>query len=171
MILFYSNVPYRCFNLHVPQVKPTLAGSSIGVTVAYGVDDAIEKAINIISEVVTFDATYCGNLFHGDENLCVSLSSFCGKQGIDDNVLVEVFLEGGSEFTAIVIDVGIDNDAKPVVLLPTEVSQSIYMFFLYLEESNILFLLRHLNCLYCLESMQAILDILSFQYILQNSFA
>ncbi|CAL9778042.1 unnamed protein product [Musa acuminata subsp. burmannicoides] len=72
-------------------VKPTLAGSSIGVTVAYGVDDAIEKAINIISE------------------------------GIDDNVLVEVFLEGGSEFTAIVIDVGIDNDAKPVVLLPTEV--------------------------------------------------
>ncbi|THU46375.1 hypothetical protein C4D60_Mb09t04280 [Musa balbisiana] len=73
-------------------VKPTLAGSSIGVTVAYGVDDAIEKAINIISE------------------------------GIDDNVLVEVFLEGGSEFTAIVIDVGIDNDAKPVVLLPTEVA-------------------------------------------------
>ncbi|URE41480.1 D-ala D-ala ligase N-terminus [Musa troglodytarum] len=73
-------------------VKPTLAGSSIGVTVAYGVDDAIEKAINII------------------------------REGIDDNVLVEVFLEGGSEFTAIIIDVGIDNDAKPVVLLPTEVA-------------------------------------------------
>ncbi|URE41476.1 D-ala D-ala ligase N-terminus [Musa troglodytarum] len=29
---------------------------------------------------------------------------------------------GGSEFTAIIIDVGIDNDAKPVVLLPTEVA-------------------------------------------------
>ncbi|KAG6487429.1 hypothetical protein ZIOFF_056015 [Zingiber officinale] len=76
-------------------VKPTLAGSSIGVVVAYGIDDAIEKAVNII------------------------------KEGIDDKVLVEVFLEGGIEFTAIVIDVGMDNDVKPIVLLPTEVDLQI----------------------------------------------
>ncbi|XP_008782597.2 uncharacterized protein LOC103702084 isoform X1 [Phoenix dactylifera] len=72
-------------------VKPTRAGSSIGVAVAHGVDDAIGKATDIISE------------------------------GIDDKVIVEVFLEGGSEFTAIVIDVGTDTDCHPVVLLPTEV--------------------------------------------------
>ncbi|XP_020108411.1 uncharacterized protein LOC109724127 isoform X1 [Ananas comosus] len=72
-------------------VKPTKAGSSIGVAVARGVDDAIRKAISIISE------------------------------GIDTEVLIEVFLEGGSEFTAIVIDVGTATDCQPVVLLPTEV--------------------------------------------------
>ncbi|XP_077215090.1 D-alanine-D-alanine ligase family isoform X2 [Tasmannia lanceolata] len=72
-------------------VKPTRAGSSIGVTVAYGVDDSIKKANDIISE------------------------------GIDDKVLVELFLDGGSEFTAIVLDVGSGSDCQPVVLLPTEV--------------------------------------------------
>ncbi|XVF76908.1 hypothetical protein PTKIN_Ptkin13bG0305000 [Pterospermum kingtungense] len=72
-------------------VKPTRAGSSIGVTVAYGVTDSLKKAKEIIS------------------------------QGIDDRVLVELFLEGGSEFTAIVLDVGHGFDCQPVVLLPTEV--------------------------------------------------
>ncbi|XP_012089736.1 uncharacterized protein LOC105648070 isoform X1 [Jatropha curcas] len=72
-------------------VKPAIAGSSIGVTVAYGVTDSLEKASDIILE------------------------------GIDDKVLVEIFLEGGSEFTAIVIDVGSGFDCHPVVLLPTEV--------------------------------------------------
>ncbi|XP_020694758.1 uncharacterized protein LOC110108371 isoform X2 [Dendrobium catenatum] len=72
-------------------VKPTRAGSSIGVSVAYGVDDSLLKAIDIISE------------------------------GIDDKVLIEVFLEGGCEFTAIVIDVGTDSQCDPVSLLPTEV--------------------------------------------------
>lgn len=72
-------------------VKPTRAGSSIGVTVAYGVTDSIKKASAIISE------------------------------GIDDKVLVEIFLEGGSEFTAIVLDVGSSANCQPVVLLPTEV--------------------------------------------------
>ncbi|XP_024021190.1 uncharacterized protein LOC21385822 [Morus notabilis] len=72
-------------------VKPTRAGSSIGVKVAYGVADSLEKATTIVSE------------------------------GIDDKVLVEVFLEGGSEFTAIVLDVGSGLDCHPVVLLPTEV--------------------------------------------------
>ncbi|PIA59607.1 hypothetical protein AQUCO_00400472v1 [Aquilegia coerulea] len=72
-------------------VKPARAGSSIGVTVAYGVDDAIKKANNIISE------------------------------GIDDKVVIEIFLEGGSEFTAIVLDIGSGFDFHPVVLLPTEV--------------------------------------------------
>ncbi|KAL9260564.1 D-alanine--D-alanine ligase-like protein [Drosera capensis] len=72
-------------------VKPTRAGSSIGVTVAYGVADAFKKAHEIISE------------------------------GIDDKVLVEVFLDGGREFTAIVLDVGNGVDCQPVALLPTEV--------------------------------------------------
>ncbi|CAN6169327.1 unnamed protein product [Urochloa humidicola] len=72
-------------------VKPTRAGSSIGVVVAYGVNDASQKAEEIISE------------------------------GIDDRVIVEVFLEGGTEFTAIVVDVGTANNSEPVVLLPTEI--------------------------------------------------
>ncbi|KAH9736821.1 d-alanine-d-alanine ligase family [Citrus sinensis] len=72
-------------------VKPTRAGSSIGVTVAYGVIDSLKKAKGIILE------------------------------GIDDRVVVELFLEGGSEFTAIVLDVGSGFDCHPVVLLPTEV--------------------------------------------------
>lgn len=72
-------------------VKPTRAGSSIGVSVAYGVTDSLTKANGIISE------------------------------GIDDKVLIEIFLEGGSEFTAIVLDVGSSFDCQPVVLLPTEV--------------------------------------------------
>lgn len=72
-------------------VKPARAGSSIGVTVAYGVSDSLKKANDLISE------------------------------GIDDKILVEIFLEGGSEFTAIVLDVGSGFDCHPVVLLPTEV--------------------------------------------------
>ncbi|KAF5747659.1 hypothetical protein HS088_TW05G00386 [Tripterygium wilfordii] len=72
-------------------VKPTRAGSSIGVTVAYGVADSLEKANKIIAE------------------------------GIDDRVVIEIFLEGGSEFTAIVLDVGYGFNSHPVVLLPTEV--------------------------------------------------
>ncbi|XP_039797344.1 D-alanine--D-alanine ligase-like isoform X2 [Panicum virgatum] len=72
-------------------VKPARAGSSIGLVVAYGVNDAAQKAEEIISE------------------------------GIDNKVIIEVFLEGGTEFTAIVVDVGIANNIEPVVLLPTEV--------------------------------------------------
>lgn len=72
-------------------VKPTRAGSSIGVTVAYGVADSLTKVREIISE------------------------------GIDDKVIVEIFLGGGREFTAIVLDVGSDFDQQPVVFLPTEV--------------------------------------------------
>lgn len=34
------------------QVKPTRAGSSIGVVVAYGVNDAAQRAEEIISEVL-----------------------------------------------------------------------------------------------------------------------
>ncbi|XP_014497814.1 uncharacterized protein LOC106759248 isoform X1 [Vigna radiata var. radiata] len=72
-------------------VKPTRGGSSIGVRVAYGVNDSLVKANEIMFE------------------------------GIDNKVLIEVFLEGGSEFTAIVLDVGSGSDCFPVVLLPTEV--------------------------------------------------
>ncbi|KAL2900000.1 D-alanine--D-alanine ligase [Bienertia sinuspersici] len=73
------------------QVKPTRGGSSIGVSVAYGAVDSYRKASQIISE------------------------------GVDDKSLVEIFLEGGREFTAIVLDVGIGSECNPVVLLPTEV--------------------------------------------------
>ncbi|MED6156508.1 hypothetical protein PIB30_014905 [Stylosanthes scabra] len=72
-------------------VKPTRGGSSIGVGVAYGVADSLIKAKELISE------------------------------GIDNKVLIEMFLEGGSEFTAIVLDVGSGTHRRPVVLLPTEV--------------------------------------------------
>ncbi|KAK7287185.1 hypothetical protein RIF29_00288 [Crotalaria pallida] len=77
-------------------VKPTRGGSSIGVRVAYGVADSIVKANEIISE------------------------------GIDNRVLIEIFLEGGSEFTAIVLDVGTGSDHCPVVLLPTEVELQLH---------------------------------------------
>ncbi|GMH23138.1 hypothetical protein Nepgr_024981 [Nepenthes gracilis] len=72
-------------------VKPARAGSSIGVTVAYGVADSLRKANKIITEE------------------------------IDDKVLVEIFLEGGREFTAIVLDVGTGVECCPVALLSTEV--------------------------------------------------
>ncbi|XP_025695685.1 uncharacterized protein [Arachis hypogaea] len=72
-------------------VKPTRGGSSIGVGVAYGVADSLIKANELISK------------------------------GIDNKVLIEMFLEGGSEFTAIVLDVGSGTHRRPVVLLPTEV--------------------------------------------------
>uniref|UniRef100_A0A7C8YZN4 D-alanine--D-alanine ligase n=1 Tax=Opuntia streptacantha TaxID=393608 RepID=A0A7C8YZN4_OPUST len=72
-------------------VKPVKGGSSIGVTVAYGVADSLRKANQILSE------------------------------GIDDKALVEIFLEGGREFTAIVLDVGTASKSNPVALLPTEV--------------------------------------------------
>ncbi|CAK7336658.1 unnamed protein product [Dovyalis caffra] len=78
-------------------VKPARAGSSIGVTVAYGVSDSLRKANDLI------------------------LEEGVKAQGIDDKVIVEIFLEGGSEFTAIVLDVGSGFDCHPVVLLPTEV--------------------------------------------------
>ncbi|GLT89350.1 hypothetical protein SLE2022_073350 [Rubroshorea leprosula] len=80
------------FNSGKVVVKPTRAGSSIGVTVGYGVADSLQKAKEIISK------------------------------GIDDRVLIELFLEGGSEFTAIVLDVGSGFDCHPVVLLSTEVA-------------------------------------------------
>ncbi|XP_020887220.1 uncharacterized protein LOC9320765 isoform X5 [Arabidopsis lyrata subsp. lyrata] len=72
-------------------VKPAKAGSSIGVKVAFGVNDSIKKAIELILE------------------------------GIDDRVVVEVFIEDAYEFTAIVLDVGSGSGCHPVVLMPTEV--------------------------------------------------
>jgi len=72
-------------------VKPAKAGSSIGVKVAFGVNDSIKKATELILE------------------------------GIDDRVVVEVFIEDAYEFTAIVLDVGSGSVCHPVVLMPTEV--------------------------------------------------
>lgn len=43
------------------------------------------------------------------------------RQGIDDRVVIEVFIEHAYEFTAIVLDVGSCSDCHPVVLLPSEV--------------------------------------------------
>lgn len=42
-------------------------------------------------------------------------------QGIDDRVIVEVFIENAYEFTAIVLDVGSGSDSHPITLLPSEV--------------------------------------------------
>lgn len=72
-------------------VKPACAGSSIGVDVAFGVNDALIKANNLITE------------------------------GVDDRIIIETFVRGGKEFTAIVLDVGSGSNSSPVTLLPTEV--------------------------------------------------
>ena len=70
---------------------PTCAGSSIGVNVAFGVDDALRKANKLIIE------------------------------GVDVRVVIEIFLEEGREFTAVVLDLGCGSNSSPVTLLPTEV--------------------------------------------------
>lgn len=53
------------------QVKPTRAGSSIGVTVAYGVTDSLKKAREIISEVL-YD--YIFSIISG----CPVMFFYCG---------------------------------------------------------------------------------------------
>eukprot|EP00249_Psilotum_nudum_P012294 c23702_g1_i1 orf=265-3186(+) len=72
-------------------VKPACAGSSVGVSVAHGVEETAQRAESLVAE------------------------------GLDDRVVIEDFVENGKEFTAIVLDVGLGNDSCPVVLLPTEV--------------------------------------------------
>ncbi|KAG6557536.1 hypothetical protein Mapa_000810 [Marchantia paleacea] len=72
-------------------VKPARAGSSVGVSVAFGVEQAIEKAEQLLAE------------------------------GVDERVVVELFAEGGKEFTAIVLDSRIGSTSHPITLLPTEV--------------------------------------------------
>ncbi|GAQ81472.1 D-alanine--D-alanine ligase family protein [Klebsormidium nitens] len=82
--------------------KPACAGSSIGVSIAYGLRDTLMKCQHIIAD------------------------------GIDSRVVVELFASGGREFTAIVLDVPSPQNeetenvhsprsAQPVTLLPTEV--------------------------------------------------
>jgi D-alanine-D-alanine ligase-like ATP-grasp enzyme len=73
------------------QVKPARGGSSMGVSVANGMESAVRKAQALITE------------------------------GVDTRVVIEMFAEGGREFTAIVLDVGTGNVSRPVTLLPTEV--------------------------------------------------
>ncbi|KAL2635787.1 hypothetical protein R1flu_007266 [Riccia fluitans] len=72
-------------------VKPARAGSSVGVSIAAGVQAALRKADEILTE------------------------------GIDERVVVEVFAEGGREFTAIILDNRTGPASHPVTLLPTEV--------------------------------------------------
>eukprot|EP00850_Spirogloea_muscicola_P020693 SM000223S07321 [mRNA] locus=s223:149769:156929:- [translate_table: standard] len=72
-------------------VKPARAGSSLGVSVAIGIQETIASAKSLIEE------------------------------GIDHRVVVEAFAEGGKEFTAIVLDAGLGDRCQPVTLLPTEV--------------------------------------------------
>jgi len=43
-------------------------------------------------------------------------------QGIDQRIIIEIFIEGGREFTAIVLDLGSGPDCSPVTLIPTEVN-------------------------------------------------
>ncbi|KAL7258763.1 hypothetical protein ACSBR1_004795 [Camellia fascicularis] len=50
----------------------------------------------------------------------LNINQFKLQGGIDDKVLIEIFLEGGSEFISIVLDVGSGFDCQPVALLPTE---------------------------------------------------
>lgn len=73
-----------------------------------------------------------GKALHNCAHLRKSNSILTCKlpQGIDDKVLVEIFLDGGSEFTTIVVDVGCGSDSHPVALLPTEVysRQKFYWF-------------------------------------------
>lgn len=38
---------------------------------------------------------------------------------------MEIFLDGGHEFTAIVLDVGTGLNSQPVALIPTEVSSQL----------------------------------------------
>jgi hypothetical protein len=47
-------------------------------------------------------------------------------QGVDDRIIIETFVGGGKEFTAIVLDVGSGSNSSPVTLLPTEVNLSYY---------------------------------------------
>ncbi|KAJ7516886.1 hypothetical protein O6H91_21G003100 [Diphasiastrum complanatum] len=72
-------------------VKPACAGSSIGVNVARGVDQVVNRATILL------------------------------KKGIDTRVVVEPFVATGKEFTVIILDVGSGNNKQPVALLPTEV--------------------------------------------------
>ncbi|XP_002983726.2 uncharacterized protein LOC9643966 [Selaginella moellendorffii] len=72
-------------------VKPAKSGSSIGVTVAHGLDEVIRDAETLL------------------------------KEGIDDRIVVEVFLQGCTEFTVIILDTGSGEQVQPVALLPTEV--------------------------------------------------
>lgn len=53
-----------------------------------------------------------------------NLKELCGllvEQGVDTRVVVEVFAEGGKEFTAIVLETRTGSASRPVTLLPTEV--------------------------------------------------
>lgn len=83
----------------------------------------IEKLLSCFWALIL--KTYPINVFSGFVFNCTTLEVdilFCFiLQGIDDKVLVEIFLEGGCEFTAIVLDVGSTTNCQPVVLLPTEV--------------------------------------------------
>lgn len=90
--VFLSSVYCHTFAICFPQTKPARAGSSIGVSIAFGLQDALEKAQQIILD------------------------------GIDSRVVVELFAAGGREFTAIVLDVPTHSpESQPVTLLPTEV--------------------------------------------------
>lgn len=55
---FTNSKLYSC----IMQVKPAVAGSSIGVAVAYGVTDSLKKANDIILEVIWFH-TVCYHVF------------------------------------------------------------------------------------------------------------
>ncbi|XP_073396782.1 uncharacterized protein [Physcomitrium patens] len=75
-------------------VKPARSGSSVGVSVAEGLDTAVQHAEALFNK------------------------------GGNDRVVIEMFAEGALEFTALVLDVGFGNETRPVALFPTEVELS-----------------------------------------------
>ncbi|KAL3684077.1 hypothetical protein R1sor_002099 [Riccia sorocarpa] len=72
-------------------VKPARTGSSVGVSIAAGVEEALRDADDLLTE------------------------------GIDVRVIVEVYVESGKEFTALIVDNRTGTTSHPVALLPTEV--------------------------------------------------
>lgn len=69
-----------------------------------------------------------------------------GGKGIDDKVVIEVFLEG-REFTAIVLDTGLASECNPITLLPTEVNH-MYQIFKSRISPNLIF--YYAICIYTL---------------------
>ncbi|KAG4941138.1 hypothetical protein JHK87_045009 [Glycine soja] len=66
-------------------------------------------------------------------------------KGIDNKLLIEIFLEGGSELATIVLDVGFDSNSFLVVLLLTEISSMEQIGFLFQQASKVGF--SHTNIL------------------------
>ncbi|CAL5405756.1 unnamed protein product [Camellia sinensis] len=95
-------------------VKPTKAGSSIGVTVAYGVTDSLRKANEIISEVIYSDED---RKFDKDITIGLICSELLNL--VEYNVHMAKLLDGGrnkaaTEFAISLVQTLLINDSKVV---------------------------------------------------------